>query len=160
MFSFLFVYCVLGYSLGLKCSGATVVMYLLFQRSHGRAGWSGIGILRYGQTSILLQSVLVSEPRLFRQFGHVGKHKTRYKPWCYLRDAREDALVEQVIFRGRAMQGVTQYGKMCADTPVEKIRRGALLMAIAEYCFSATTCLSLMNWMFVYVQEREWCKSA
>lgn len=43
------------------------------------------------------------------------------------------------------MQGVTQYGKMCADTPVEKIQRGALLMAIAEYCFSATTCLSSMK---------------
>lgn len=43
------------------------------------------------------------------------------------------------------MQDVTQHGKMCADTPVEKIQRGALLMGIAECCFSATTCLNLMK---------------
>lgn len=53
----------------------------------------------------------------------MGKHKTRYKPWCYFRYAREDASLEQVIFKGRAMRDVTQHGKMHADTPGEKIRR-------------------------------------
>lgn len=68
------------------------------------------------------QNVLVPELLLISQFSHVGKRKPINEPWSYFRYPGEEALIKQVIRKGKTDQNprVKRSMEKCTLIPLER----------------------------------------